>query len=374
MAQAREWYRLTAKAGDEVAELSIFDAIGGGWFADEDAVTGKRFAAQLDALPESVKTIRVRVNSPGGAVFDALHIANALRRQSTEKHRTVEMLIEGLAASAATIVTSAGDLIRVPRNALMMIHMPSGLAMGPASAMRKTADALDRITDGIVATYRWVSPKSADELRALMEATTWMSAEEAVEHGFATEIVDPVEATASLTPEILAALGEIPPAYRAALDRLAPRAVIATATDTGAWSATLNVTNGHDSAIRIATHTPPPAAPTDVLAAVAEADLTVGFAHELLQAGLPMDQVRARIARATEIRALCATAKLPELADAYIRGGMPTDAVRQQLTTITAKLDRVEIDAALEPALGDVTASWARAIAKVQGTRKGAAR
>ncbi len=210
----RDWYRFTAAAGDETVDLSIFGPIGGGFCADEDAPTGKKFAAQLDALPDAVKTIRVRVNSPGGAVFDAIHIANALRRQSAEKGRTVEVLIEALAGSAATLITSAGDSIKMPRNAVLMVHMPSGLVLGPASLMRKTAEALERVTDSIVATYRWVSHLSAEQLRALMEATTWMGADEALKNGFVTEITDPVKAVASVDSDDVAKLGPIPELYR----------------------------------------------------------------------------------------------------------------------------------------------------------------
>ena len=124
------WYELKAEADGDTAELHIFGPIGGGFFVDEDAVTGKAIVEKLDALPETIKTIRVLVNSPGGSVFDAVHIANALRRQRDELGRNVEVDIEALAASAATIVTSAGNPIRIPRNALMMIHNPMVLGIG----------------------------------------------------------------------------------------------------------------------------------------------------------------------------------------------------------------------------------------------------
>lgn len=202
------WYEFTAQADDdpEIAELKIFGPIGGGFFVDEDAVTGRRVAEQLDELPDSVKTVRVLVNSPGGSVFDAIHIANALRRQRDEIGRNVEVDIEALAASAATIVTSAGDPIRMPRNALMMVHNPRAVGIGDANLMRELADVLDKVRNTIVATYRWVSKLSKKKIQDLMDATTWMEADEAIENGFATEISKPVEASASLTPQALAYL------------------------------------------------------------------------------------------------------------------------------------------------------------------------
>ena len=107
----RQWYRIRCEADADVAEIWIYDEIGAGWFSD--GVTAKGFLDEMKALPDSAKTIRVHVNSPGGDVFDAVAIANMLREQSQDKGRTVEMLIEGLAASAATIITSAGDSIKI---------------------------------------------------------------------------------------------------------------------------------------------------------------------------------------------------------------------------------------------------------------------
>ena len=159
---AREdWYDFRAEADGDTAELHIFGPIGGGFFVDEDAVTGKAIVEKLDALPDNIKNIRVLVNSPGGSVFDAIHIANALRRQRDELGRNVEVDIEALAASAATIVTSAGRPVRMPRNALMMIHNPMALGIGDASEMRYLAEILDKVRATIIATYRWISSLSA---------------------------------------------------------------------------------------------------------------------------------------------------------------------------------------------------------------------
>jgi ATP-dependent protease ClpP protease subunit/phage major head subunit gpT-like protein len=211
---ADPWYEITAAAGDDVAEISIFGPIGGGFFAEPDAPSGKRVAQQLDELDDSVKTIKVRINSPGGSVYDAIHIANALKRQRDEFGRNVEVEIEALAASAATIVSSAGDTIRMPKNALMMVHNPHAIVLGGSSTMREMADVLDKVRENIVATYRWVSRLAPNKIRGLMDKTTWMNATEALSNGFITEVAKPVRAAAHFDPGAIAQLGDIPEQYR----------------------------------------------------------------------------------------------------------------------------------------------------------------
>lgn len=322
MKTPRAWYRIVNAADGAAADLYVYDEIGASFWNDQ-AVTAKAFIDEIQALPESVKTLRLHVNSPGGDPFEATAIANTLRAQRTEKGRSVEVSIEGLAASAATIITSAGDPIRIADNALMMVHDPSGLVWGPAAEMRKMADLLDTIRDSIIATYRWVSDLSAEALAELMAATTWMDANEAVANGFATEIVETVKVAASFRPEVRARLGAIPEAYRARIEALI---------------------------VRPTEPAPPPvaAAPREVLARCKAAGY-LELAEPLIEAGATLDQVDARLAHAKEIRGLCATAKLAELAEGYIRAGTPADVVRTHLTTLTAKLDRSEIDSRLTP-------------------------
>jgi ATP-dependent protease ClpP protease subunit len=356
--KTRQWYRIVAQADSDVTELFVFDSIGKS-FWDDSTVTAKQFVADLAALPESVKTIRVRVNSPGGDVFDAVAIANALRAERTEKGRTVEMSIEGLAASAATIITMAGDPIRIVKNGLVMVHNPHGFVYGTAEDMRKIAGLLDKVRDTIVATYRWHSELDAEALVALMDETTWMTAEEAIEKGFATELVeDAVKATAQFRPAALVPLGEIPAKHRATVE---------------AWTAK----PAEPTPPSPAPEPPKPAAAKDVLARCRAANL-LELAEPLIEAALPLDQVEARLAAATEIRALCITAKFPELAAGYIQAAAPAAVVRAHLTTLGAKFDAIEIDGTLPPDGGTasdqkrIEESWRRAFARVQpgGTRR----
>jgi ATP-dependent protease ClpP protease subunit len=209
----RSWYRFNAEA--DVADLYVYDYIGVDPWTGE-GVGAKQFIDELNALPKSVKTITLHVNSPGGSVFDAVAIANALR-----EHRAgVDVSIEGVAASAATIVIMGGTRIRIAENALVMIHNAVGFAWGTAKDMRAEAEALDRVQAAIVATYQWHSKLSADDLVAMMEAVTWMDAEEAVENGFATEVGAAMQAAAHFDPRSAAKLGAAPEKYQTRLDEI----------------------------------------------------------------------------------------------------------------------------------------------------------
>lgn len=355
----REWFKIkAAKAEDEaVARIDILDFIG--TWGDEfwgDVVTAKTFVEALAKLPEAVKTIRIGVNSPGGDVFAAITIANALREQRASKGRRVEMVVEGLAASAASVVLMAGDTIEMADNALLMIHDPWSWAIGSADEMRKSAEALDKVRDTIITTYQWQSPLSAEEIGALMSAETWMDADEAVAAGFATEKVEGLKAAASLDPRAATKL-RVPEKYA---DRV---------------QALLRVDDPAPEALPEPAPTPvqdalpapaaPPQAPAvadaaEVVRLCGDAGLDLAFAQALIGEGVTAPAVEARItaekegrqraeARANEIRALCARARQEDLAGEYVAGGMTVEQVRSQLTKITAKLDKVEIDAGLEP-------------------------
>lgn len=323
----RQWYRIVAQADGTAADLFVFDEIGKSFWNDE-AVTAQRFIDEIRALPESVITLRVHVNSPGGSVFEAITIANALRAESRDRNRTVEMSIEGLAASAATIITSSGDSIKIADNAMMMIHDPIALVWGPAGEMRKMAEVLDQVRDSIIATYRWVSQLSAAELSDLMAATTWMSAEEAVKNGLATEVITPTAAVEDrFRPAAIAALGEIPEAYR---DRIA--ALV-----------------GDRAAAASGDPAEAKAHPKDVVTLCQAAGLPE-LAASLLD--LPIAKVGERLALAKQVRVLCQAAKHPDLASHFIRDGLSVETVRTTLQVLKAAIDNLQIDGALRPDAG----------------------
>jgi ATP-dependent Clp protease protease subunit len=346
MKTPRAWFKFTmAAADDTAADLAIYGGIGASYW-DDDAVSAAQFVKDLKALPSGVKTIRVRVNSPGGSVFDGIAIANALREQ-VRNGRTVETTVEGLAASAASVVIMAGSTIRVADNALVMVHHPYTIEVGNAAAMRKMADTLDQITESIIATYRWHSALSADEIRGLMDAETWMTADEAIANGFATEKIEGLQAAAAIDPRAMARL-TVPDKFKARVDELLEKPA----------------------------QKPAPAAAADVLRVCREANC-LEMAEALLADGAPLADVQSRVsaertrkeqatARSTEITAACDLAKLPQLAAGYISGGLAVADVRTHLTTIKALIDTVEIDSGINPDQGPaaIDAGWKRAFGK----------
>ena len=180
----KSWYTIRARASG--AEVLIYDEIGA------YGVTAKGFLAELGALPDGVP-IDLRLNSPGGSVFDAVAIYNALQRHEGE----ITVWIDGIAASAASYVAMAGDEIVMPENAFLMIHNPSGLVMGTSAEMREMAATMDKIAGSMIRGYAARSGRSEEEIAALMAAETWFDAEAAITAGLATRMVEPVRIAAS---------------------------------------------------------------------------------------------------------------------------------------------------------------------------------
>lgn len=166
------------------SEILLYGPIAGerSWWGDE--VTPRSFAEDLESL--NGKDVTVRINSGGGDVF----AAHAIHNQLIAYKGKVTVVIDGLAASAATIIAVAGDRIIMPANALFMIHNPAiGLSdYYGADELLKAAEALNTIKGSIVAAYRKRCKASAEELAAMMDAETWMGAAECLEKGFVDEI------------------------------------------------------------------------------------------------------------------------------------------------------------------------------------------
>lgn len=123
----------------------------------------------------------VRINSPGGDVFDGFAIYNLLKQHPAR----IKVKVDGLAASAASVVAMAGDEIEIADNALMMIHNPWTMAVGDAETMIETAALLEKVKGSIVTTYKARAKLSEDEIVALMNSETWFDAGGAIEAGLA---------------------------------------------------------------------------------------------------------------------------------------------------------------------------------------------
>jgi ATP-dependent protease ClpP protease subunit len=177
------WYAIRARGTG--AEVAIYDEIGA------YGVSAKGFLAELGALPEGTP-VDLRLNSPGGSVFDAVAIHNAIKRHEG----TVTVWIDGIAASAASYIAMAGDEIVMPENAFLMIHDPAGLVMGTAEDMRAMAEALDKVKGSLVSGYAAKSGRTTEEVSGLMSAETWFDASDAVAQGFADRLIEPVRIAA----------------------------------------------------------------------------------------------------------------------------------------------------------------------------------
>lgn len=185
---ARDWFEIKNADGDDAADVYIYDQIGGGGFF-WGGVSAEDFANEIKDL--KVSTLNVFINSPGGDVFDGLAIMNALRRHSA----TVNIVVDGLAASAASFIAAGGgDNVTMMRNSQMMIHEAHGSIMRlTASEVREFADLLEKQDANIADVYAAAAGKrggndDVDHWRGLMADETWLSDREAVEFGLADRV------------------------------------------------------------------------------------------------------------------------------------------------------------------------------------------
>lgn len=167
------------------------------WWGDE--VTPKQFKEDLDALGD-ITALNVYINSPGGDVFAGQAIHSMLKRHSA----TITVYVDGLAASIASVIAEAGDKVIMPSNAMFMVHNPWTYGMGNADDFRKLADDLDKIAESMIAAYlSKAKDLDRDKLVEIMNAETWLTAQEAIEYGFADELEDAKDYAASLTGRFL---------------------------------------------------------------------------------------------------------------------------------------------------------------------------
>ena len=183
MAKQLKFWNLVKNEKEKTAELILYGSIGSDEYWDD--ISDKVFKQDIENLGD-VENITLHINSPGGSVFSAVAIANILKNHKAK----VTANIDGLAASAATIITSACDTVRMPKNALFMIHNPITFAYGNNQEMQKTIEMLDKVKNSIIETYLNKTKTDKETLSELMDNETWMDAETAKTYGFVDEIVD----------------------------------------------------------------------------------------------------------------------------------------------------------------------------------------
>ena len=168
--------------GENISSLYLYGEIASEtWYGDE--VTPLAFAKELD---ECKGDLNIYIFSPGGDVFAGFAIYTMLSRY--EGH--VNVYIDGLAASAASVVAMAGDSIFIPENATMMIHNAWGIIAGNKFEVEDFRKQLELIDDQISQVYADRTGKDIEEIKQLMNAETWMSGSEAVNLGFATALTE----------------------------------------------------------------------------------------------------------------------------------------------------------------------------------------
>lgn len=171
-----DWYRIQAKAGEDLAEVYIYDEIG--YFG----VTANDFVRDLRNITQS--TITLHLNTPGGEVFDGIAIYNSLKAHKA----TVNVVVDGLAASIGSVIAMAGDKVSMAPHSKMMIHEAMALAIGNAADMTKMAERLDATSQNIADIYAEKAGGDAADWRASMKAETWYTDQQAVDAGLADDI------------------------------------------------------------------------------------------------------------------------------------------------------------------------------------------
>lgn len=280
----KTWFDLKLATADTPAVISIYDDIGM-W-----GVTAKDFIASLGTIAGDKLTLNI--NSPGGSVFDALAIFNALKQSG--KDITVQVM--GIAASAASYIAMVGNKIVMPENTFMMVHNPLNAIYGNAEDMREMADVLDKIGNSLVSTYSARTGLDDASVRDLLAKDSYLTASECLELGFADEVTPAVEVTASFEREHM-------PEHIQALFK--KQEVVEEDAPTFA---------------------------EQVEAIAAKAGLSDYTAVMLLDPALDsVEKVKARVNEAREIKSLCVVARVADKAAGFIASGKTLAEARTAL-------------------------------------------
>ena len=368
----KSWYTIRARGTG--AEVLIYDEIGA------YGVSAKGFLAELGALPDDAP-IDLRLNSPGGSVFDAVAIYNALTRHAG----TITVWIDGIAASAASYIAIAGYEIVVPEDAFLMFHDPSGIVMGTAADMRDMAGTLDKIAASMTRGYAAKSGKPEAQIAALMASETWFDASDALDLGLATRMAEPVRIAASFdiarfhnAPPVLAEL--ITEQGAAIGDDIVPDNIVpednevavggdpSTTPDPAAKVPAGNVdpvdttddpprSHGQGAGVADA-NTLPCAAQSGVAAAIAAPDASAMAAPDTAA-------IRAEvIAHARAVIDLCRLAGQPQIAGRFLEQDASLDAVRAQLLAAKAETEPQINPHHPQPGRSSTTRPWGDVIAR----------
>ncbi|MCW0920303.1 Clp protease ClpP [Pseudomonas sp. RG1] len=360
--QDKTWYALqsSGEATERVIEVFVYGEIGA-W-----GITANQFVQDLRAMDDGVSPVIAAFNSIGGDLFDGLAMHNALSRLGER----CTGRIDALAASAASVAVCGAHRVVIAANAMLMIHNPYTYAGGGAEDFRRVADVLDQTLEAIIAAYKAKAPDIDDvELRRMVDAETWLTANEAVALGLADEVGDGIKVKACLGQgavlqrfqhapvELVAQLDE-PPELDSELEPVEPPLV-------------------------------PPVVDSAKLALMITQRCTAAGISNLIEPLLKSTQleseeiVLAGLARAKAVNDLCVAARLPEFSAEYVAAGLDAAAVRARLfDKIVTSGKGFEIDNSLpladDPApkvlakQPDPNSIWAARQAAQTGTARGA--
>jgi ATP-dependent protease ClpP protease subunit len=308
--QDKTWYALQAsgEASERVIEVFVYGEIGT-W-----GITANQFVQDLRAMDDGVSPVIAAFNSIGGDLFDGLAIHNALSRLGER----CTGRIDALAASAASVAVCGAHRVVIAANAMLMIHNPYTYAGGDAEDFRRVADVLDQTLEAIIAAYKAKAPDIDDaELRRMVNAETWLTANEALALGLADEVGDGIKVKACLgqgavlqryqhaPAELVAQLDE-PPEPDPELEPVDPPLVS-------------------------------PVVDSTKLALMITQRCTAAGISNLIEPLLKSTQleseeiVLAGLARAKAVNDLCVAARLPEFSAEYVAAGLDAAAVRARL-------------------------------------------
>lgn len=207
----RDYFRLRcdlrmSAENSETAEILIYGQITSfKWRKEDPEVTAKEFDEMLkDAKAKGAKKLNLRINSPGGAVFQAVAMRTMLMNAGFDE---INVSIDGLCASAATLMACIpGAHVTINEGAMYMIHNPASVAWGDARVMEHEAGMLRKIENDMHSIYAKRCGKDEKDVKTLMDEETWFTAKEAVDNGFADEFSDGAQVAACVGTSVMAAM------------------------------------------------------------------------------------------------------------------------------------------------------------------------
>ena len=202
-----KYWKMSVNDKDEL-DIYIYDQIGDYWgnsYSPKDLLE--------DIKAESFNNINLYINSPGGDVFDGVAIYNILQRVKSDKNIKIDVHVDGMAASIASIIAMVGDNIYMPANSMLMIHNPWTYAAGNAIELRKTAEELDKICDSMKTIYLKRFNQTDEKLTELLDSETWLSADEALEYGLCDEVLEEVKIAAKFDDKAFRNYKNVPDAF-----------------------------------------------------------------------------------------------------------------------------------------------------------------